>query len=67
MQNNGWHLFGNKDKIWMEKGEHKVTFDVKIPIPKGAVFAIHVKRANSKEMENIAIDIKKMTIQQAHE
>ena len=54
LQNNRWLLFRNKDKIWIKKGEHKVTFDVKIPMPKGAVFAIHVKRENSKEMENMA-------------
>ena len=67
MQNKGWLLFGNKYKIWIEKEGRKVTFDIKIPTPKGAVFAIYLKPANSIETANAITDVKKMTIQQAHE
>ena len=67
MQNKGWLLFGNKDKIWIEKEGRKVTFDIKIPTSKGAVFAMYVKRANSIKTANMVTNVKKMTIQQAHE
>ena len=59
--------FGNKDKIWIKKEEHKVTFDIKIPMPKGAVFAMYLKHLNLEETVNMAAEIKKITIQQAHE
>ena len=44
-----------------------MTFDIKIPMPKGAVFAIYVKCVNLIKTVNTATDIKKMTVQQAHE
>ena len=59
--------YGNKDKIWIEKEGHKVTFDIKIPTPKGAVFSIYVKHVNSLKMANKVMDVKKIMIQQAHE
>ena len=42
-------------------------FDIMIPMPEGAVFALYVKHANLIKMANTETDIKKMTIQQAHE
>ena len=67
MQNEGWLLFGDKEKIWIEKNGHKVVFDIKIPTPKGAVFAMYYKRKQSDEIANSATDNEKLTIQQAHQ
>ena len=63
MQNNRCLLFGNTDKIWIENGEHKFTFNIKMPTPKGTVFAMYLKHANLEEMAKKATDIKKITIQ----
>ena len=40
----GWELKGNSQAIWIEKGVHKVVFDIKIKTPKGAIFAVYFKR-----------------------
>ena len=33
----GWKLFGDSNKIWIENGHDKITFDIKIKTPKGAI------------------------------
>ena len=39
----GWILGGNKNSIWISKGEKKIEFDIKIETPKGAIFAAYFK------------------------
>ena len=40
----GWILGGNKESMWLEKGDQKIKFDIKISTPKGALFCIYFKR-----------------------
>ena len=42
--NDGWKLHGDKDKIWITKGQHKVVFDIKIPTKHGAVYCMYFER-----------------------
>jgi hypothetical protein len=35
---------GNSEKIWIEKGEHKIVFDIRIETPEGLIFALHHKQ-----------------------
>ena len=35
-----------KQKIQLKKGNQKVTLDIKIPMPKGAVCAMHLSQEN---------------------
>jgi hypothetical protein len=43
-QKDGWLLIGNSEKIWIEKGEHKIVFDIQIETPEGLIFAMHHKQ-----------------------
>jgi hypothetical protein len=40
LQNDGWTLGGNADTIWLTKGDIKIKFDIKIPTPKGVIYAM---------------------------
>ena len=68
LQNEGWLWQGDKDCIWMTKEKGKVVFDIKIPTPKGAVYAMYFKRLSVQgEHANGATDGGlKLTIEQAH-
>eukprot|EP00957_Ditylum_brightwellii_P003970 302291-Ditylum_brightwellii.AAC.1 len=44
LQEEGWSLGGDTNTIWITKGNQKVTFDIKTKTPKGAIFAIYIKR-----------------------
>jgi hypothetical protein len=54
----GWSLGGDTNAIWISKGNQKVTFDIKIKTPKGAIFAIYIKRkaATSEEVATFGSD-----------
>ena len=39
---------GDSNSIWIEKGNHKVVFDIKIKTPKGELFAVYFKRQSAK-------------------
>jgi hypothetical protein len=43
-QKDGWLLGRNSEKIWIEKGEHKIVFDIRIETPEGLIFALLHKR-----------------------
>jgi hypothetical protein len=43
-QNDGWTLGGNADAIWLTKGDVKIKFDIKIPTPKGVLYAMYHER-----------------------
>ena len=51
----GWTLGGNANAIWITKGKLKVTFDIKIKTPKGAIFAIYLKRKVNDDKEVAAV------------
>jgi hypothetical protein len=45
LQNEGWILSGNSDAIWLTKGDVEIRFDIKIPTPKGVLYAMYHQRA----------------------
>ena len=68
LQNEGWLLHGDKDPIRMAKDKGKIVFDIKIPTPKGAVYAMYFKRLSVQgELANGTTDGSlQLTIGQAH-
>jgi hypothetical protein len=44
LQNDGWALGGNADAIWLTKGDVEIVFDIKIPTPKGNLYAMYNPR-----------------------
>jgi hypothetical protein len=64
-----WNLSGTKEQLVLQKGKHKVVFDICIPTPKGVIFAMYLKR--NAEIAGASTDDKaammKITIQQAHD
>jgi hypothetical protein len=44
LQNDGWTLGGNADAIWLTKGDIEIKFDIKIPTPKGILYAMYHQR-----------------------
>ena len=68
LQNEGWLLHRDKNCIWMTKEKGKIVFDIKIPTPKGAVYAMYFKRLSVQgELANGTTDGGlKLTIGQAH-
>ena len=64
--NGRWKLIGESEKIRLKKGNQEVTFDIKIPTPKGAVYAMYLSQEN--EIGGSAMEVgTKMMIQQVHE
>ncbi len=41
--------------MWLTKGERTVIFDIKIPTPKGTLYAIYFKRESKPEIAAIRI------------
>ena len=41
---NGWKMRGDANALWLEKDAYKIMFDIKIKIPKGALFCAYFKR-----------------------
>ena len=65
MQNMGWQLHGDKHAIWITKGGNQVKFDIKIPTPKGCIFAMYLERAT--EVAGAAAEMQqRMSIEEAH-
>ena len=71
LQRDGWTLHGDKNQIKLTKGNSSVVFDIVINTPKGAIYAMYLKR--DTEMASAATDVAQtgahmtMTIKQAHE
>eukprot|EP00957_Ditylum_brightwellii_P106206 8102715-Ditylum_brightwellii.AAC.1 len=57
----GWTLGRDSNAIWITKGSAKITFDIKIKTPKGAIFAMYFKRkgATSEEVSALGTDEKR--------
>jgi hypothetical protein len=53
--NNGWILGGDHETMWLTKGERTVTFDIKIPTPKGTLYAMYFKRESKPEIAAVGI------------
>ena len=43
---------GNANAIWLEKGDYKILFDIKIKTPKGALFCAYFKRKEKRGGNN---------------
>ena len=41
---NGWKVGENSNAIWLEEGDYKILFDIKIKTPKGALFCAYFKK-----------------------
>ena len=68
MQQEGWTLGGNKEAIWIEKGQAKLIFDLVIPTKTGAIYAGYFKRmTTTDENGHVAAEETSYTIQQAHD
>ena len=61
-----WILGRNSTAICLEKGGNKITFDIKIKTPKGALFCIYFKR-NSDVAAMATNNTKPMSTKTAHE
>ena len=62
---NGWKMRGDAKALWLEKDAYKIMFDIKIKIPKGALFCAYFKR---KECATTAKNSgKQMSVRLAHD
>ena len=55
LMNHGWILGGDDETMWLTKGERTVTFDIKIPTPKGTLYAMYFKRESKPEIAAVGI------------
>jgi hypothetical protein len=44
MLTQGWKLGGDREQIWIFKEDARIDFDIKIPTPKGTLYAMYFKR-----------------------
>ena len=44
MMKEDWKLNGDKEKIWLSKGNMNIIFDIVIPTPTGSLYAMYMKR-----------------------
>ena len=62
-------LGGDKAAIWISKGDEKIVFDIKIKMPKGAIFAAFFKRdvgSDNKVAAVVADKKKRINADTAH-
>ena len=65
----GYVLGGDKAAIWISKGDEKIVFDIKIKMPKGAIFAAFFKRdvgSDNKVAAVVADKKKRINADTAH-
>jgi hypothetical protein len=80
LQNDGWTLGGNADAIWLTKGDIEIKFDIKIPTPKGVLYAMYHQRnteiaaptmttpnTGAATVEAIIPTPKRMSVKKAHD
>jgi hypothetical protein len=79
LQNDGWILGGNADAIWLTKGDIEIKFDIKIPTPKGVLYAMYHERkaevvaapmtttATTANADIIHTPPKRTTVKKAHD
>jgi hypothetical protein len=80
LQNDGWTLGGNADAIWLTKGDIEIKFDIKIPTPKGVLYAMYHQRnteiaapttatpnAGTATIAAVVPTPKRMSVQKAHD
>ena len=71
LMNNGWTLHGIDEEVVLTKGKMRLCFDIKVDTPKGAVYAMYIKRETKIAVPGVdgVKDGKKTTINimQVHE
>ena len=69
MMERGWTLGGSSEKMWIKKGKQEVFFDIKIPTPKGTLFAVYIQHQCETALvtEDIQPGRMKVPIQKAHD
>ena len=68
LQQNGWALKGDEEKMELTKGKSKVVFDIMIKMPKGAVCAMYFRRTSGSgaKIRNVGISIMDAHAQLGH-
>jgi hypothetical protein len=66
MLTQGWKLGGDGEQIWIFKEDAHIDFDIKIPIPKGALYATYFK-CNMETGLAVMSTGAKMLIMKAHD
>ena len=61
-----WKLGGDSEKIWLEKNNKRIVFDIVIPIPKGDIYCAYLCRKGS-EVAAASKSQKNMNVNLAHE
>ena len=64
MMSAGWKLIGKKNSLKLKKDKAEINFDIAIPTPRGAVYAMYIKR--DTEINGIMVD-NKINIKQTHD
>jgi hypothetical protein len=80
LQNDGWALGGNADAIWLTKGDVEIKFDIKIPTPKGVLYAMYhepkteiaaptmaTPNAGTATIATVISTPKRMSVKKAHD
>ena len=67
----GWMLRGNENEISLEKGDRRLTFNIKIHTLKGTLYAVKIKKEGevagiSQEQPQSSKKTTKMTVSDAH-
>jgi len=55
LMNKGWILGGDHETMWLTKGKRTVTFNIKIPTPKGTLYAMYFKSESKLEIADVGI------------
>jgi hypothetical protein len=66
LQMEGWIMRGDRDGITLRKGDKSLVFDIVVPTPNGAVFAMYLQRKRATEIANPSVNGTTLSIQQAH-
>jgi hypothetical protein len=80
LQNDGWTLGGNADAIWLTKGDVEIKFNIKIPTPKGVLYAMYhehkteivapttaAPNAGTATIATVILIPKRMSVKKAHD
>ena len=62
----GWELGRNDESIWLDKGKKRITFNIVIPTPKGAIYCAYLCRQGSEVAATSQVQ-KKISVNLAHE
>ena len=70
LQADGWTPGGNKEALWLTKGEMKIVFDIPVKTKHGVLYCMYIKRDEKQGEELAAVNkdkVIKLTEKQAHD